>query len=201
MKEHRVRVPFDSVRKQWEPHAKWWYRHITMKDYDVRRMQNALLPYVLQLQDDDQIIEIAAGANNAVYYPEGFNMQRVTAIDGSKPALELNPSGKKIHADIRDKLPLADSSYNLGVCIFGMRYLENQEEVIQELLRVVKRGSWVYLADFVEGDRRSVRHFNVEELIDFMKETGITNFKTSRLYQGNYNTHTSAMDMLAIQKP
>ena len=189
--------PFSTVRRDWEPQAQAWYKDEIVHPTDRILVSKALLPFAMAISTTEQVIDIAGGANNSVYYPKGYDMQRVTVIDASEDAILLNPSGHKIHADARMPLDLPDSQFNLGICVFGMRYFENQEDVIFEMLRVLKKEAWAVIIDFIEGDKRAVRNFNVEELIGKFSEKYIET-QGQRLYAGC--TVQAPMDLFAIRR-
>jgi len=146
------------------------------------------------------VLDIAAGANNSVYYPPGFDMSRVLAVDISQPALDLNSSGHKLHADVRQPLKLQDSSFDLTLSVYGMRYFENQEAVILEMLRVTKPEAWVVMIDLFNAvNKDAVRRFDVRQLTTFIAaNTNVVDLHTERLHQGC--NIESSINLLAIQK-
>jgi len=188
--------PFGIVQKEWRLSALDWFTHDVMYDSDVLLVKNALFPYLENIPNGEEILELAAGPSNHLYYPNNYPMKQVTAVDASRLHLWLNISGRKIHADARKPLDLPDSMFGLGLCLFGMRYFENQEEVIKNMLTKIKNGSWLVIIDFVEQcDMRGVRTFEAQNLLAQFPQN---KSEFSRLYQsGGYS---ASMDLLALQK-
>lgn len=112
------------------------------------------------------IIDIAAGANNGDFYPEGFGHSKVTAVDVSRTALELNQSGIRLNHDVRFPLtPLHLAPFDFGVSCFGFRYFENQAQVVGHILEILKPGGRFAVVDFVDYEHDDmVRKFEIETL-------------------------------------
>lgn len=190
--------PFDAVRSEWEPAADVWYAHLGVEVSDMNAIHNRLSHFVRMTDPYDRILELAAGANNAPYYPDDFDMMRVTAVDGSRTALDRNPSGVRLLADIRRPLHYQNGTFGLSVCIFGMRYIENQEVVIHELIRLTKPAGWIVLFDYNEGDRRMVRPFDSAYLAAFAQTVPGVGETATECFAQIYDEWT--LDMLAIQR-
>lgn len=150
-------------------------------------------------------MDYAAGANNAFWYPPGFNMSNVTAVDVSPVELAMNPSGTKIQADIRKKVAQIEGiEFDLALCIFGMRYVENQKTVVSEMLRHLKQNRWLVLIDFTRYGWYAVNTFKVEKLEEYVRSIGCVQTVSMRLTQERIIVETLSkqipIDLFAVQK-
>jgi ubiquinone/menaquinone biosynthesis C-methylase UbiE len=160
-------------------------------------VQDALQPYLSPLGPEQAVLDLAAGAD-AVYYPPGFDMSRVTALDASSVALSLNPSGHKDQADFRAPLNYPDNTFGLVVCAFGVRYTRYQEHLVAECLRVAAPQSYTVFVDFPDAeDPTAVREFDAVCLQTYAQSLGHPAYvrtlraRTQRDYQ---------LDLLSIRK-
>lgn len=188
--------PGSIIASEWNQEAPNWSTYEIFGRADISRIRRQMLPIIEKLPKRASIIDLAAGGNNQVYYPPEFNMGRVTAVDISPKLLKINPSGKKIEADIRYPLKLPDSSFDVAICIFAMRYIENQEQVLQEIARIVKNNGLGLIFDYSKFSPLGPVLFNARELASDMAKKGLKNVKTKRVsrYLGY------GLDMIAFQK-
>jgi ubiquinone/menaquinone biosynthesis C-methylase UbiE len=112
-------LPVEEISQYWD--RIFSDRRPMVDRQTVVLVQDALQPYLSPLGPEQAVLDLAAGAD-AVYYPPGFDMSRVTALDASSVALSLNPSGHKDQADFRAPLNYPDNTFGLVVCAFGVRY-------------------------------------------------------------------------------
>jgi len=151
----RNALPFSSaaeVGQMWERVALDWATEKSDSGH-ICLVREKVAELVGHLPPDSVFLELASGANNKAYYPKGFDFARVIATDISKEMLtflgQTNPDiKKKIIADARVTLPFLSDSVDAALCFFGMRYFENQEEVLRQLIRVTKPGGYIGVADY-----------------------------------------------------
>lgn len=79
-----------------------------------------------------------------MYYPHS------TVIDLSPVALQYNPAKEKIEFDIDSlhtgaKLPFPDNSFDHATMVSVAQYIQDREEMTEELLRVLKPGAELYI--------------------------------------------------------
>lgn len=203
--EFKLGIPFvrslGTIGEYWDSRAQAWYAHEPLGDKGIITLiQKQLWPFLNYLDKRNSVLDIAAGANNAVYYPTGFDMLVVTALDASPEALKLNPSGHKKLADARMPLEYPDDSFDAVISVFGMRYFENQEAVILEALRVLKPGMWAIFVDLRNnGHPLSVREFKSEELKAFLIARGFRGIQREILRpETGFNDQ---LELLFVRKP
>lgn len=173
--------PLSEVVKLWDSKACAWSTGNLIEPNHVGLVRKSVGPLIENLTPEARIFELASGANNQRYYPARFNFGRVIAADISPKMLRyLRPKClgiKTVLADAGDTLPFKDQTFDLALCFFGMRYFENQEEVVNELLRVVKPGCHIGIADYdnyiYEG---AVCAFSSRRLLEFVGSLGQTAF-------------------------
>lgn len=163
----------EQERAFWNARANDWNIHSEIDEEYLGFVQSALLPLLISVPKGGAILDIAAGANNAAYYPVGFNMGDVTAMDFSRKMLALNPSGHKILRNADEKFPFPDNAYDRVISVFGMRYFQNPESILKECIRVVERGKWVAIVDFDTAYIPLEKHkFNAGEMAKFIMHLG-----------------------------
>lgn len=204
--ESKLGIPFvrslRTIGEYWNSVAQAWYTHEPLGDKEgiITLIQKQLWPFLNCLDKKNSVLDIAAGANNAVYYPAGFDMSIVTALDASPEALKSNPSGHKKLADARMPLGYPDDSFDAVISIFGMRYFENQEAVALEALRVLKLGMWAVFVDLQNnGHPLSVREFKSEELKAFLEARGFRGIQREILR--TKKDFEDQLELLAVRKP
>lgn len=188
------RIPIRVVQAYWEPRAPEWYRHEKPSAFFIDLARETLSPHLSSLPPDGRILDVASGANPFAYFPQELR-NRMHAIDASRTALALNGVTKKTLADARNFFPFRDDSFVLVTSIFGMRYFENQEEVIREMLRVLIPGGRLLIIDFQEAvNDMVVRNFEVGKLTRALGLARIATFQSKRIFPGN--PVESPMDVL-----
>ena len=194
-----VQRPFKKIQNRWDQCANIWSIHLFESERSLASAALAIEPYILALPPEANILEIAAGSNNSIYYPENFNMSRVTAVDASPEMMQLNPSGHKIIADVRKRLEFPSSSFSLALCMFGMRYLENQEEVLENMHRVVIPEQWVVCIDYYNAwHDDAVRVFDINQLSKFASNLQVQQVVANHLIP--VSKEIAQLDFLALQK-
>lgn len=195
--------PLDEVTQLWNSKACAWATGNLIDCEHVRLVNKTVKTLIEPLSPEAKILELASGANNQGYYPPQFNFERVFAIDISSKMIKYlrfkNPMIPAIIADARVSLPVKDNSFELALCFFSMRYLENQEEVISELLRVVKPGCQVGIIDYdnyIYG--YEVRAFNAGRRRDIVESTGHSAY-VRRLAESSWEVNPN-LDFLVITK-
>lgn len=192
------KVPVSAVRNYWEPKATVWHTHENLTPYLVGLIRESISPYIQGLEKKARVLDIASGANPFDYLPEEIK-PNVTALDVSKTALTFNPSRYKVIADARKDLPFQTNSFDLVICIFGMRYFENQEHVVSEMMRVLKPQGTFLIIDFVNAQNLAVvRSFDTTALLDTSRQFGSTRLQSGRIFKGN--PHESPIDLIAGKK-
>jgi ubiquinone/menaquinone biosynthesis C-methylase UbiE len=190
--------PIEKIAERWDKSATIWEFHLFSDFKALAQIAKAIEPKLSSVQDNDLVLDLAAGADNQIYYPDGFDMKRVVAIDASPKMLASNPSGTKILADVRRPLSFDRETFQAVICVQGLRYFENQEAVIAESLRVAKPEAWLVFIDYQEaGDEDFARPFIPDKLVEFAKPLS-SNIEMETLLKGG--TEVSDLRLLAVQK-
>ena len=195
--------PTREVMVQWDSKACAWGTGNLIEQSHVHLVNKAVRPVIENLTPNATILEIASGANNLGYYPSAFNFERVFATDISPKMLKYlreKCSGiKTVIADARDHLPFEEDSFDLALCFFGMRYFENQEDVVSELIRVVKPKGHICIVDYDNYVYNGpVCAFNANRLLEVVDSVGHLGF-VHRLAGPSYGCEP-ALDFLEITK-
>lgn len=195
--------PVWEVMAQWDNKACAWGTGNLIEQCHVRLVNKAVRPLIENLTSNARVLEIASGANNLGYYPSAFNFERVFATDISPKMLRYlkgKCSGiKTVIADARDYLPFEEDSFDLALCFFAMRYFENQEEVLSELIRVVKPNGHICIVDYDNYVYNGpVCAFNANRLLGIVGSIGHLAF-VHRLAGPAYRCEP-ALDFLEITK-
>lgn len=188
-----------KIREFWQPQTFYWYFHIGPSKNFIPLIKRTLSKYLKSLPANFKILDIAAGANNAVYYPKNFKMENVYALDICPSNLKVNPSGHKIIADARKHLPFQSTYFDMIISIFGFRYFENQEEIINNLINLLKSNCWLLLIDYKRlNNAYSIRVFDIYQLEKIIKNDQIKTKITKRLYSGS--RYIPPLDFFTIKK-
>lgn len=165
-----IRAYWDAETDYWShPKRLWPLRPLFKK----RWLKYGLTPKM-------SILEIAAGVRPQDYYPDFISPGQIVSFDISMTMLRLNQTGTKILGDARRTLPFRQDSFGAVSCIFGLRYFENQEEVIKEMYRVLQPKGLFLVFDFDEvNNGEEVRKFDgweVESLFTRLGGTTLEDF-------------------------
>lgn len=79
------------------------------------------------------------GAGNISYVPYSV------AVDFSEDMLHMNPAQEKVLADLEEKLPFADESFDSATLVFVINYVKNIHELITEVHRVLRANGHVVI--------------------------------------------------------
>jgi len=142
-----------EIGLMWGEKACQWAAKNKSEGEHLCQIRKRVAELVGHLSSDSVVLELASGANNKAYYPGEFNFRRVIATDISEEMLTLLAKTNlgienRMVADARVTLPFLSNSVDTALCFFGMRYFENQEEVLRELIRVTKPGGHIGIADY-----------------------------------------------------
>lgn len=111
-------------------------------------VKKALSPYRREiLESGERILDIGSGGLPEMYLPEG-SLNRTTALDISEEMLKYNQSKEKVLADAGCGLPFKNGIFGFVTMFFINRYLGNQEDVLREVIRVLKPGGRFIMLDF-----------------------------------------------------
>lgn len=109
-----------------------------------------------------EVLEVAVGTGaNLPHYPQGV---RVVGVERSGPMLaraaeRAGRVGRDVHllqADAR-ALPFDDDSFDTVVCTFALCGITPPDEALEQMLRVLRPGGRLLLADHVESSVAPVR--------------------------------------------
>lgn len=136
----------------WNKDSWRWVNHDKLfgplKNSILYAMHEKLQPITQELPHDATIINLGAGANN-----HELNEKQIVAMDFSPQMLKHNGANRKVLTDLEHPIPLTDECADLVVSFLLIRYLTipDQQALIFETHRVLKKGGWCYFADITSG--------------------------------------------------
>lgn len=160
-------MSFNAV-DYWNRDAPVWKKgsHPLMQGFLLRdRIIQALAPYMPQIYRANAILDSGAGSSGIHAYVDGINPNAVTAIDTAEHMLRLNPSGRKRLASADNPFQFRDGEFDISVQLFVNRYLHNDTQNAQELVRVTRKDGLILLMDYAYlGHDCEVREFNPKRI-------------------------------------
>ncbi|MBD8078533.1 class I SAM-dependent methyltransferase [Cellulosimicrobium arenosum] len=129
-----------------------------------RRMFPDVRPRLCALAYGDTL-EVAVGTGlNLPHYPAGVRAGRLTGIEWSPGMLDVarrRALDLGVDADLRagdaQALDLPDASYDTVVCTFSLCAITDHEAALAEMVRVLRPGGLLLLADHVESTAWPIR--------------------------------------------
>src|SRR4029079_9147136 len=108
----------------------------------------------VDMRAGSSVLDVAAGNGNATL-AAARRFARVTSTDYVGALLERGKergSGERFSIDFQqadaEALPFADGSFDVALSTFGVMFTPNQEKAAAELVRVVRRGGKIGLANW-----------------------------------------------------
>jgi len=145
-------------RRYWDKHAKGYDRQMTFFD---RRLFGDTRTWVCSKARGD-VLEVAIGTGlNLPHYPREV---RLTGIEYS-PAMLAIARRRAVEldrdADLREgdahHLDFPDASFDTVVCTYSLCAIPDEQRAVTEMVRVLRPGGNLLLADHVASSARSVR--------------------------------------------
>jgi ubiquinone/menaquinone biosynthesis C-methylase UbiE len=144
---------------------RYWDRKSTSYDREIAFLDRRLFKDSRQWvcgQAAGAVLEVAIGTGlNLPHYADGV---RLTGVDYSPAMLALARAraaelGRPVELREGDAqaLEFADESFDTVVCTFGLCAIPDDVAAVAEMLRVLRPGGTLLLADHVAGTNRPVR--------------------------------------------
>ncbi len=164
-------IEVEKIQQYWDGETGYWRSQGRLPP--IKRTIEAVLR-MAGLNSKKLILELASGVAPGDYYPSEISARQIVSLDLSSGMLQLNETGARIQGDARRRfLPFKNKVFDMASCIFGMRYFENQEEVLLEMLRVLKPGGILFICDFDEvKNGQEVRKFEGYEIERYLADKG-----------------------------
>ncbi|MEH1128207.1 class I SAM-dependent methyltransferase [Micromonospora sp. CPCC 206061] len=155
----------ERLRRYWDKSAPSYDRQIAMFD---RRLFGDSREWVCSRATGD-VLEVAIGTGlNLPHYPAAA---RLTGVEWSPAMLDRarrRAEDLRRPADLRlgdaQALELPDDAFDAVVCTFGLCAIPDDRRAVQEMVRVLRSGGLLLLADHVEAGPRLARA--VQRLIE-----------------------------------
>jgi SAM-dependent methyltransferase len=178
----------------WDAKAASHEHGFRIEEFVISAVANELTFHLANLEPKDEVLDVAAGCGNCRYFPDGFDMERVTNFDNSSEMLRFTHlrgfrHGSLIHGnadedlrrgglilgDTEEEVEIGTSRFSLVLCIFGMRYFHNQLEVIHRMVEAAKPGATVLIMDLCPPFEYhfSVDDFRPDSLVDQMLDSPV----------------------------
>jgi SAM-dependent methyltransferase len=140
----------------------------TWSDGDFSRVASMIngvaenLAEALQLLPDDRVLDVACGSGNGAIAAARRTWVGAVGSDfvpallerGRERAAAEQLEVEFVEADAQD-LPFEDGSFDVAMSIFGAMFAPDQERTARELLRVVKPGGRIGMANWTPDGRMS----------------------------------------------
>ncbi|RVX38828.1 ubiquinone/menaquinone biosynthesis C-methylase UbiE [Nonomuraea polychroma] len=148
----------ERLRRYWDKHAPSYDRQMAFFD---RRFFGDTRAWICGQARGDTL-EVAIGTGlNLPFYPEGV---RLTGVEWSPAMLALarrRASGLGLHADLREgdaqALEFPDDTFDTVVCTFSLCGIPDDRRALGEMVRVLRPGGLLLLADHVAAAPWPVR--------------------------------------------
>lgn len=134
----------------------------------IRAELNRLLD---QLAPNEKLLELTAGSGGFGMYARNlFNKvkQQLVVSDYSLGMLKGHDLDVKnrVQCQLEDHLPFKTGGFSRVISIFGMRYTDNHENVIEEVIRVLKPDGQAIIIDYLTlGHKLEKRHFDPRKIL------------------------------------
>ncbi len=148
----------ESQRRYWDRHARGYDRQMSFVE---RRFLRDTRAWICGQAGGDTL-EVAIGTGrNLPYYPQGV---RLTGVELSPAMLDIarqrvSELGREV--DLRlgtaHDLDFPDGRFDTVVCTLSLCAIPDDERAIGEMIRVLRPGGMLLLADHVAGATRPVR--------------------------------------------
>ncbi|MGN9842206.1 class I SAM-dependent methyltransferase [Nonomuraea sp. H19] len=148
----------ERLRRYWDRHAASYDEQMGFFD---RRLFGDTRPWICSKATGD-VLEVAIGTGlNLPFYPEGT---RLTGIEWSPAMLaraRLRAAGLGLDVDLREgdaqALEFDDGSFDSVVCTFSLCSIADYRKAIDEMIRVLRPGGALLLADHVAASPWAAR--------------------------------------------
>lgn len=201
--EGELKEFFNQVAPEWE--------EISRKYYD-QSIKNRIMDMGI-LKKDMTVVDIGCGDGYISRAISGM-VEKVIAIDISSRMLEqLNR--KALESGIKNietmeteaqEVPLADSSVDMVFASMFLHHIDEPEEIIREVYRIIKPGGTVVVADFEKHDNMELKNamhdvwsgFATAEVKKWFKDSG---FRSIRVEKFGYREAAAQEEGRAEGKP
>ncbi len=148
----------ERLRRNWDKHAGSYDREMGFFD---RHLFGDSRDWVCSKASGD-VLEVAIGTGlNLAHYPDGV---RLTGVDWSSAMLEVarrraDELGRDV--DLRQgdaqALEFPEACFDTVVCTFSLCAIPSEQQALREMVRVLRPGGLLLLADHVEASRWDAR--------------------------------------------
>lgn len=155
-------MPTDAERDRW---ARYWDRAAPGTDASMRFMDRVLFRDSrawLCEQATGSVLEVAVGTGlNLAHYPPGVSLLGVDLSPAMVAIARRRAAALALDADVRvgdaEALGLPDDSLDTVVCTFSLCGIPDHRRAISEMVRVLRPGGQLLLADHVAASAAPLR--------------------------------------------
>ncbi|GHW02754.1 hypothetical protein AGMMS50249_5400 [candidate division SR1 bacterium] len=131
---------YDAVADQYGQH----HRHLN-SFYEINFLQ--LLPR----KSSFDIIDLGAGDGRMFYQLRNIPHGEYVALDISQEMLKKHPRGAKhLVADLEERFPLADESFDVAVSFFTLEHVEDVDNFFSEAYRILRDEGKLFIGHFFQ---------------------------------------------------
>ncbi len=163
-------------KEYWNNEAKQWKNShgLGERAENARSFIRDEVGKFLPTDNNDLILNLGAG--NDFQSLNLWNPERIISLDYAHKMLDEDCIFKPVEADVRDALPILDSSVGMVCSFFLMRYLSHEQRValLTESDRLLKPGGYVLFIDVPDNSHfLQVEKFDPSTLVDAVSSLGM----------------------------
>ncbi len=194
-------------QRHWERVADHWTiprDHFLIQQEDditLAQIRHSLSPYTKKMrQSSGRVLDIGSGGLPTLYLPKDV-LPRLVALDISRKALSVNLAAYKIVADIREgELPIQDGKISTASMFFVNRYVEDQDQLLEEVDRILEPGGRLVCMDYTTiGYMQECAQFNPYRLRSVLEELGWTQLQVAQVTSPSFKPRELAEDSYTIK--
>jgi len=150
----------------WNAEAFMWQHKI---ERDIRELIAKKLGEKLTKAEDRKNLDLGCGAFS--YIPS-------TGFDCSQKMLDFNENAiEKVKGDLEQELPFANASFDSATAVFVLNYVNNVENLLKEIKRVLKPGGGFNIVLYAKEvniwqRQKQINDFSSKEWIELFKSAG-----------------------------
>ena len=189
-------------QQHWERIADHWTipkDHFLIREEDditLAQIRYALDPYREEMRlSVGRVLDIGSGGLPTLYLPKDV-LPRLVALDISRKALRVNPASYKIVTDIRKgDLPIQDRKIGAASMFFVNRYVEDQDNLLKEVNRVLEPGGRLICMDYnTIGYMQECAQFSPYKLSVVLERLGWTQLQVVQVTSPSFKPRELAED-------
>ncbi|MCP2604784.1 bifunctional demethylmenaquinone methyltransferase/2-methoxy-6-polyprenyl-1,4-benzoquinol methylase UbiE [Candidatus Aminicenantes bacterium AH-873-B07] len=193
----KIRALFDSIANKYDflNHALSFYQDIHWRRKTARILKRKFSNYKSKVK----ILDLSTGTGDMIKALKGEFLKNaeIFGLDFSKSMLEI--ARKKLNKSFliqgdASKLPFYSNTFDLIVTAFGLRNFNDFEKILEEIIRVTKKGGKIAFLEFSRPRNyffRKIYYFYLSRIVPQLGRLIAKNYKAYYyLYSSIWNFHS-----------